>query len=106
MAGTASLRESRLNSSPRYKEHGGDRASPLKERLMAKVLIADELSPRATEIFRARGLEVDVRHRLSADELKAGIGAYDGLAVRSTTKVTEELIARADRLKVIGRAGI
>lgn len=73
---------------------------------MPKVLIADSLSPRALEIFRSRGLEVDVKVGLKPDEVKAIIGDYDGLAVRSATKVTADIIAAATRLKVIGRAGI
>jgi D-3-phosphoglycerate dehydrogenase / 2-oxoglutarate reductase len=73
---------------------------------MAKVLISDELSPRAVEIFRARGLEVDEKPGLKPAELKAIVGQYDGLAVRSATKVTAEVMAAAPRLKVIGRAGI
>jgi D-3-phosphoglycerate dehydrogenase len=73
---------------------------------MPKVLIADELSPRAVDIFRARGVEADVETGLDAAELRRRIGLYDGLAVRSATKVTAELIAAADALKVIGRAGI
>jgi D-3-phosphoglycerate dehydrogenase / 2-oxoglutarate reductase len=73
---------------------------------MAKVLIADDLSPRAAEIFRARGIEVDVEVGLGAAELAGRIALYDGLAVRSATKVTADLVAAADSLKVIGRAGI
>jgi D-3-phosphoglycerate dehydrogenase / 2-oxoglutarate reductase len=73
---------------------------------MPKVLISDELSDRAAEIFRERGLEVDVKTGLKPDELKAIVGEYDGLAIRSATKVTAEIIAAADRLKVVGRAGI
>jgi D-3-phosphoglycerate dehydrogenase / 2-oxoglutarate reductase len=73
---------------------------------MPKVLIADDLSPRAAEIFRSRGIETDVRIGLKPDELKAVIGAYDGLAVRSATKVTKPVLAEAHGLKVIGRAGI
>jgi D-3-phosphoglycerate dehydrogenase len=71
-----------------------------------KVLIADELSPRAVEIFRERGLEADVRTGLQPDELLAAIPDYDGLALRSSTKVTAAVLAAASRLKVIGRAGI
>jgi D-3-phosphoglycerate dehydrogenase len=71
-----------------------------------RVLIADKLSPAAVKIFEDRGIEVDVKVGLAPDRLVAGIGAYDGLAVRSATKVTAEVIAAADRLKVIGRAGI
>ncbi|MEI6985302.1 MAG: phosphoglycerate dehydrogenase [Rhodospirillaceae bacterium] len=74
---------------------------------MAKVLISDSLSPRAVEIFNERGIEVDVKTGLKPDELKAIIGEYDGLAIRSNTKVTKEIIiAAAGRLKVVGRAGI
>ncbi|MCB9960032.1 MAG: phosphoglycerate dehydrogenase [Rhodospirillaceae bacterium] len=73
---------------------------------MAKVLISDDLSPRAAEIFAENGIEVDVRVGLKPDELIAIIGDYDGLAIRSATKVTAEVIAAAGQLKVIGRAGI
>src|SRR4051812_45090051 len=73
---------------------------------MPKVLIADELSPRAVEIFGERGIEAEVRTGLKPDALLDAIGGYDGLAVRSATKVTEAVIAAAGKLKVIGRAGI
>jgi len=73
---------------------------------MPKVLIADELSPRAAEILTARGIDVDFRTGLPAAELKQCIARYDGLAVRSATKVTKGLLADAAKLKVIGRAGI
>jgi D-3-phosphoglycerate dehydrogenase len=73
---------------------------------MPKVLIADELSPRAVEIFAARGIAADVAIGLGVAELQQRIGGYDGLAVRSATKVTAELMAAAPELKVIGRAGI
>ena len=73
---------------------------------MLKVLISDALSPRAAEIFAARGIEVDFSPGLTADELNARIGSYNGLAVRSATKVTSGILGRAERLKVIGRAGI
>jgi D-3-phosphoglycerate dehydrogenase / 2-oxoglutarate reductase len=71
-----------------------------------KVLISDELSPAAVDIFKERGIATDVKIGLSKDELEKTIGAYDGLAVRSATKVTEKVIAAAPKLKVIGRAGI
>ena len=73
---------------------------------MPKVLISDKLSPAAVEIFRDRGVEVDVKPGLKPAELRAIIGDYDGLAVRSATKVTNELLAAAPKLKVVGRAGI
>ena len=73
---------------------------------MAKVLISDELSPAAVQIFRDRGVDVDVKVGLKPDELLAIIGDYDGLAIRSATKVTAKVIAAAKNLKVIGRAGI
>ncbi|MDP6566627.1 MAG: phosphoglycerate dehydrogenase [Alphaproteobacteria bacterium] len=73
---------------------------------MAKVLIADKMSPRAAEIFRDRGVDVDEKPGLAPEELAAIIGDYDGLAIRSATKVTADLLAAAGRLKVVGRAGI
>ena len=73
---------------------------------MPKVLIADEMSPKAAEIFRARGVEVDEITGLTKDELIKIVGDYDGIAVRSTTKATKEVFAAATNLKVIGRAGI
>jgi len=73
---------------------------------MARVLIADELSPRAAEILSARGIDVDFRPGLPAAELTERIARYDGLAVRSATKVTKGLLGHAATLKVIGRAGI
>ena len=73
---------------------------------MAKVLIADALSARAVEIFKARGIAVDMKVGLKPEALREIIGGYDGLAVRSATKVTRALLERATNLKVIGRAGI
>jgi D-3-phosphoglycerate dehydrogenase / 2-oxoglutarate reductase len=73
---------------------------------MPKVLIADELSPRAVAVFAERGIEAEIAIGLKPDALAARIGDYDGLAVRSATKVTAPLIAEAKALKVIGRAGI
>jgi D-3-phosphoglycerate dehydrogenase len=73
---------------------------------MPKVLIADELSMHAVAIFRRRGVEADVRTGLKPPELKSAIADYDGLAVRSATKVTAEILAAAPKLKVVGRAGI
>ena len=73
---------------------------------MPKVLIADEMSPRAGEIFRERGLEVEQRVGLAPEALKAAIGDYQGLAIRSATLVTADLLEGAIGLKVIGRAGI
>ena len=71
-----------------------------------KVLIADELSSRAVEVFADNGIEVDVRTGLGEDELIAAIAGYDGLAVRSATKVTGAVLAAAENLKIVGRAGI
>jgi D-3-phosphoglycerate dehydrogenase len=73
---------------------------------MPKVLISDDLSPRAAEILAARGIEVDMLPGITAEELKARVAGYDGLAVRSATKVTAELLSRAPQIKIIGRAGI
>ena len=73
---------------------------------MTRVLISDQMDPRAAAIFRERGIEVDEITGQSPDELKAIIGDYDGLAIRSSTKVTRDLLAAAANLKVVGRAGI
>jgi D-3-phosphoglycerate dehydrogenase / 2-oxoglutarate reductase len=71
-----------------------------------RVLIADKLSPAAAAIFKDRGIETDTKTGLDKEQLAAIIGQYDGLAVRSATKVTEKVLAKANGLKVIGRAGI
>jgi len=73
-----------------------------------RVLVSDELSETAVQIFRDRGVEVDFQPFLGKDKEKLAeiIGNYDGLAIRSATKATEKLIAAATNLKVIGRAGI
>jgi len=73
---------------------------------MPKVLIADKLSPAAIQIFKDSGIDTDVKVGLTPEELIAIIADYDGLAVRSNTKVTPELLKAATRLKVVGRAGI
>ena len=73
-----------------------------------RVLISDALSPAAVQIFRDRGVEVDFQPDLGKDKekLAAIIGDYDGLAIRSATKVTPTILGKAAKLKVIGRAGI
>ena len=73
-----------------------------------RVLISDSLSPAAAEVFRLRGLAVDFEPTLGKDKDKliAAIGDYDGLAIRSATRVTAEVLRDAPRLKIIGRAGI
>ena len=73
---------------------------------MPKVLISDQMDPLAAQIFRNRGIEVDEITGKTKDELIAIIGNYDGLAIRSATKVTKEVLAAAANLKVVGRAGI
>jgi len=71
-----------------------------------RVLIADKLSPAAIDIFKARGVEADVKTGLTKDQLLEIIGDYDGLAVRSATKADKDVLAAAKNMKVIGRAGI
>ncbi len=71
-----------------------------------RVLISDKMDPRAAAIFRDRGIQVDEKPGLTPDELAAIIGDYDGLAIRSATKVTKAILDAGDRLKVVGRAGI
>ena len=76
--------------------------------MQPKVLISDELSPAAVEIFKGNGIDVTFEPALGRDKerLEKLIGEFDGLAIRSATKVSDKLLAKAGRLKVIGRAGI
>jgi len=73
-----------------------------------KVLISDQISPAAVKIFQDRGVDVTYEPELGKDKDKLAeiIGQFDGLAIRSATKVTAKIIAEAKNLKVIGRAGI
>src|SRR6202000_2786804 len=75
-------------------------------RVMPKVLIADKLSPAAVAIFKERGVEADSITGLSKEELLKIVDQYDGIAIRSATKITADVIKAAKKLKVIGRAGI
>jgi D-3-phosphoglycerate dehydrogenase len=76
--------------------------------MSSKVLISDALSPAAVQIFKDRGIEVDFQPNLGKDKekLAAIIGGFDGLAIRSATKVSAKILEQAKNLKVIGRAGI
>ncbi|HVU19838.1 MAG TPA: phosphoglycerate dehydrogenase [Rhizomicrobium sp.] len=73
---------------------------------MPKVLIADKLSPAAVAIFKERGVDADVKTGLSKEELLKIVDQYDGIAIRSATKITADVIKAAKNLKVVGRAGI
>ena len=73
---------------------------------MPKVLIADKLSPAAVAIFKERGVDADVKTGLTKEELIKIVDQYDGIAVRSATKLTADVLKAARRLKVVGRAGI
>jgi D-3-phosphoglycerate dehydrogenase / 2-oxoglutarate reductase len=71
-----------------------------------KILVADDLSNAAVEIMTKAGLSVDVNTGLAPAQLAEIIGAYHGLAVRSATKVTADILAKAGNLKIVGRAGV
>lgn len=73
-----------------------------------RVLVSDKLSPTAVQVFKDRGIDVDYQPDLGKDKeaLLAAVGDYDGLAIRSATKVTEKVLGATDKLRVIGRAGI
>ncbi|MDP7638622.1 MAG: phosphoglycerate dehydrogenase [Candidatus Hydrogenedentes bacterium] len=74
---------------------------------MPKILVLDNLSREGVDAFeKTSGFGVDVKPPQKPEELAAIIGDYDGLVVRSGTKVTAESIAKAGKLKVIGRAGV
>ena len=73
---------------------------------MAKVLISDKLSSKAEEIFKKNNIDVTINTELSPEQLSETINDFDGLAIRSNTKVTKDILKYASNLKVIGRAGI
>jgi len=75
---------------------------------MPKVLVSDKLSKTAVQIFKDNNIDVDYLPDLGKDKDKLFevIGQYDGLAIRSATKVTDKILSAAKNLKVIGRAGI
>ncbi len=73
---------------------------------MSKVLISDSVSPLAADLLRDRGLEVDYRPGLKPEELLGAINGHAGLIVRSASKVTAEVLAAGEALRVVGRAGI
>lgn len=73
---------------------------------MPKVLVSDPVAAEGVAVLRRAGFDVDIRTGLSATDLKAIIGDYDALAVRSETKVTADILAAATNLKIIGRAGV
>lgn len=70
-----------------------------------KILVSDKISEKGVTILKNAGLQVDVKTQLSSEELLEEIGNYEGLVVRSATKVTAEVIEAGEKLKVIGRAG-
>lgn len=72
---------------------------------MPKILISEKIDPVCPKIFEEAGFEFDYRQELSPEELAGIIGNYEGLVVRSNTKVTAEILAKATKLKIIGRAG-
>jgi len=71
-----------------------------------KVLIADKLSPAAVAIFKDRGVEADNKPGMTKEELLAVVHQYDGIAIRSATKITADVLKAATKLKVVARAGI
>src|SRR6266851_3484944 len=81
---------------------------PQMDKPMPNVLISDALSPAAVQIFKDRGIEVDFQPNLGKDKDKLAelVGNFDGLAIRSATKVSPKILEKAKNLKVIGRAGI
>src|SRR6266446_6737352 len=85
-----------------------DNSKPTGNTMAPRVLISDALSPAAVQIFKDRGVDVEFQPSLGKDKdkLAAIVGKFDGLAVRSATKVTAKVLEQAKRLKVIGRAGI
>jgi D-3-phosphoglycerate dehydrogenase len=71
-----------------------------------KILISDEFQDEGIEIFQKNGFEVDTKYTITKEELKKEIAEYDGIVVRSRTKLTSDILDNAKKLKVIGRAGV
>ena len=86
--------------------HRGARVLKEDTHMAPRVLIADKLSPAAVDIFKNRGVDFDIKTGLTKDELIAVIGDYDGIAIRSGAKLDKDVIAAANKLQVIARAGI
>ena len=73
---------------------------------MPKVLIADDVGEECTRILTKAGIDVDFKGKMKPEELKAIVGNYEGLVVRSAVKVTKDIIDAGTKLKIVGRAGI
>ena len=73
---------------------------------MPKVLISDKLSAESVKVFEKYGIDVEINTNLSEKDLNNKIGSFDGLAIRSSTRVTKKTLEYANNLKIIGRAGI
>jgi len=71
-----------------------------------KILISDKLQEEGVEIFRDNGFEVVTNFEITNDQLKKEIGKYDGIVVRSRTKLTADVLENAKNPKAIGRAGV
>src|SRR6266851_5200282 len=97
-----------IGPSPRARMHSQRRRDAREITMVPKVLISDALSPAAVQIFKDRGVEVEFQPTLGGDKDKLAetINGFDGLAIRSATKVTAKVLEKAKSLKVIGRAGI
>src|SRR5205085_6387930 len=101
----------RAPAAPRKCSPGQDwtRHSPLEGRRLSengyRVLVKEKIADAGVDLLR-RHFDVDVLTDMGEDELPGAIGSYDAIVIRSATKLTADVIGRADRLKVIGRAGI
>ena len=96
----------RTEAQPFFKKRDRQLKGP--DQMAPRVLISDALSPAAVQIFKDRGIEVDFQPNLGKDKDKLAevVGNFDGLAIRSATKVSPKILEKAKNLKVIGRAGI
>eukprot|EP00904_Undaria_pinnatifida_P000327 jgi/Undpi1/10295/HiC_scaffold_28.g12747.m1 len=72
----------------------------------ARILCLDNIDPVCVDIFQERGHQADVKNKLSVEQLHGIVGNYDGMVIRSATKATPALLAKATNMKVIGRAGV
>ena len=78
----------------------------IKTKSSFKVLIADKISDSSLKIFKANNILIDKKFNLKEEQIISIISNYDGIVVRSSTKVTKKIIEKSSRLKVIARAGV
>ena len=71
-----------------------------------KILISDKMSDKVEDVLKSKQIDYDIKTGMSPEELKGVIDQYDGILIRSATKLTSDILADCKKLRVIGRAGV